>query len=138
MTQVDAKLLTADFPRNSIDAVVTEPYLSPPLYQRPGVTQIQKIQSELSSLYLSAFSEIAQILKVGGKVIVIFPVFETEGHLYFLEILERIKNLNLVQNDFFPTIPQNIIQTYLTKRDTILYGNKDQFLKREILSFTKK
>lgn len=136
--ETDVRLLTADFPRDSIDAVVTEPYLGPPLYQKPDVVQIQKIQSDLNLLYISAFANFTKILKPDGKIIIIFPVFETEGQLYFLEILDRIKNFNFIQHDFFPKIPRNIIQLYLTKRNTILYGSKDQFFKREILAFTKK
>lgn len=134
----DVRAITRNIPQDSIDAVITEPYLGPPLFRRPSYENINSTLSEVGRLYLSAFSELRKILKTGGKVIIVFPAFEDWGKMYFVEILSKIKEMGFSQTEMIPTEIADNSFIKLTNRGTILYGDNEQFMKREVLSFQKK
>lgn len=134
---IDVNQISKYLPQNTIEAIVTEPYLGPPLFRKPDEGFVRKIMTDLSKLYLSAFSEFARLLKNNGIVIIIFPAFEVNDQIYFLEIMEKIKSLGFKQKDFFPPELKNNFHLQLTKRETILFGSAEQFLRREIISFQK-
>lgn len=133
----DVHFITKYFQQNSIDAIITEPYLGPPLYKKPDASKIEKTLSEVSRLYLEAFWQFTKILKSQGRIVIIFPAFEEKRKLYFVEILDKIKALGFAQKDFFPEEIKKYHALQLTSRNTILYGSQEQFVKREILSFQK-
>lgn len=137
VVQVDVRLIAKYFQQNSIDAIITEPYLGPPLYKKPDVSKVEKILSEVSRLYLEAFWQFSKILKSPGRIVIIFPAFEEKRKLYFVEIVDKIKALGFVQRDFFPKEIKKYHALQRTPRNTILYGSQEQFVKREILSFQK-
>ncbi|MBI4990491.1 hypothetical protein HZB96_00170 [Candidatus Gottesmanbacteria bacterium] len=130
--QISTKLLP-----NTADVIVTEPYLGPPLYKKLELPAIVKILSELSRLYIDAFVQFAKILKSQGRVLIVFPVFETEGKVFFVEILDKLKNLGFVEKEFFPQNISKYPTVFFTPRKTILYYSREQFVKREIISFQK-
>ncbi|MBM3282915.1 hypothetical protein FJY90_01550 [Candidatus Gottesmanbacteria bacterium] len=135
--QMDIRSISLHLARYSTDAVITEPYLGPPLYKKPDFYTINHTLSGLTKLYLDAFGQFFQLLKPGGKIVVIFPIFETEGRIYFLQILDQIKELGFIQREFLDgKIPNNPL-FQLSSRSTILYGHRQQFVTREILSFQK-
>lgn len=135
--QSDVRSINSSIKSNSIDAIVTEPYLGPPLFKKPDFDTIKKILLEVSNLNLTAFTEFKKILKIGGKVIIIFPVFEDKGISYYLEILDKIKSLGFKHKDFFAPGLKEVPFLRLTPRKTILYGNKEQFVLREVFSFER-
>src|SRR5581483_10351866 len=71
----DVRKLSGLFSTETIDAIITEPYLGPNFKTHPHFKDILLIQEELKKLYLSAFKEFAKILKQNGTVLMIFPVF---------------------------------------------------------------
>ena len=79
------------------DAIVTEPYLGPPLHGNERPEGIEKIVSELEALYLAAFKEFAAILGTNGRVVIIFPFFKTFN--LSLNIIDQIKKLGFAQLD---------------------------------------
>lgn len=135
--QNDIRTLSGKIPPHTVDTVVTEPYLGPPLFKKPDFNAVRNIFSQLQPLYLQAFEELAKILKPGGSLIIIFPAFEENGNFRFMEILSRIKSLGFEKQEFFPENVQRRFSINLTPRGTILYGGKDQFVYREILRFKK-
>ena len=111
---------------NSINTVITEPYLGP---QR-GKEDIKKIKKELENLYSRTLAEFKKILKSGGRVTMIFPVFFERENL----------NLNLYGWKIINPIPENLQNNKnirLTNRNTIIYGRKGQKVWREILILKK-
>lgn len=142
--EIDVRFLDKKIPVNSVDAIVTEPYLGPPLYKKPDTEGIKKTLLELEKLYQQAFSQFFKILKPGGKVVIIFPVFERPYNLKkatqtfkFLDILDKIKKMGFSQKEFFHKDLQNKFSLSTNNRNSIIYGNTSQFVKREILIFQK-
>lgn len=135
--ELDVRCIAQKIRHDSIDTVVTEPYLGPPLFRKPNFSEITKIFSEISRLYITAFEQFSKILPTGGKVVIIFPVFEENGKPHLLEILPQIQALGFENIILIPNELQLVLPRYLTRRKTIIYGGSQQFLKREILLFRK-
>lgn len=72
------------FANQTIDAIVTEPYLGKP---RPNPQQVANIIKGLSKLYLGAFRNWTKLLSDGAVVVMVFPVIHTEFSSYNLESL---------------------------------------------------
>lgn len=134
----DIRSINIKLPNNYIDAVVTEPYLGPPLLRKPTILVIKQILSELCSLYLAAFTMFVKILKPGGKIVIVFPVLGENGKLHFVEIIDEILNFGFEKINLIPPELNHHPSVSLTPRGTILYGVKDHFVIREILIFRKK
>lgn len=133
----DVQTISQTISSNSIDVIVTEPFLGPPLYQKPEISKIKNIISQVSPLYSSAFRQFAKILKSGGKVVIIFPAFIEKNQLYCIEILEDLKRIGFELVNYLPTEITRDLTTFISKRNTVLYGGSDYFVQREILIFRK-
>jgi tRNA G10 N-methylase Trm11 len=72
----DARKLPEFFPRNSIDAIVTEPYLGPPLKRQPDLNKARRIIREVFPLYQRFIRGASEILKPGGSLVVVSPYFD--------------------------------------------------------------
>ncbi|MDD4902801.1 MAG: methyltransferase domain-containing protein [Patescibacteria group bacterium] len=115
---------------NSIDAIVTEPYLGP---QRGHIDPI-KTKIELEKLYSAALAEFKKILKPDGRVVMIFPV-RTEGERPDWHFI----NPNLDGWQVINPLPENLRQNlHATRRGTIVYGRSGQKVWREIVILDKK
>ncbi len=137
LIQTDVCLLSQKIPENSIDTIVTEPLLSPPIYQNPDIKFISQQQMQLADLYLKAFREFHKMLKKGASLIMIFPTFTTQNKIFFLEIFPKIIDLGFIQMNLFPEDVTAKYKLNLTLRSTILYGGKTDFINREIVAFKK-
>jgi len=71
-----AEEVSKEIKLNSVDAIITEPYLGPLQRGSESKEQIKKIINELSELYLNSFKEWKKILKKNARVIMIFPIFK--------------------------------------------------------------
>ena len=118
-----AKNLEAHIEKESVDIVVTEPFLGRPRTGYEVEETIQATIRDLNSIYRESFSAIYKVMKPGGVIVVAFPVhciqkkrFETKG-------LEIMQELGFDLGDF----PANI-----------LYQRDDQFVGRHIVRFIKK
>jgi len=113
--------------KESVDLVATEPYLGP---QR-GKIKTGQVVRELEELYSRSLKEIARVLKKGGQVAMVWPVFENGtkpidpdiGELRILKPLpEKLgKNKKLIT----------------TSRNTIVYSREGQKVWREIVILQK-
>ncbi|MEK7166898.1 MAG: DNA methyltransferase, partial [Patescibacteria group bacterium] len=132
--QSNATNLSKKISFNSIDAIVSEPYLGP----TRNIQNIKNIIYELSKLYLRSFEEFKKILKKQGVVIIIFPVFKTfTNELLFLPILDAIKKQGWKIDLELPKelLKNNIIK--ITLRNSIIYSRPEQRVLREIFVFRK-
>jgi len=110
----------------SIDAVVTEPYLGP---QR-GQINFNAVIRDLEELYSAAIKEFIKILKPKGRTIMVWPIFY--GQRPMTPNYSGFKILNMV--------PADLRQSEFIKknnRDTIIYGRPGQKVYREIVVLEK-
>src|SRR3989339_483859 len=109
--------------------VVTEPYLGP---QR-GKIEIEKVAKELNELYTASITEFYKILKKGGRVAMIWPVFKTGRQDKQLSPQSKgFKTVNMI-----PEKLKNYQGIKLTDRNTIIYGRDNQRVWREIVVLEK-
>lgn len=136
LLESDVRQLSTKIPPHSIDAIVTEPYLGPPLKGNESPEKIQQISKELSGLYLDAFHEFKKIIKPDGRIVMLFPVFHTADKDYFLPIIDEIKKIGFTVADPLPKELKKYKFLEITPRNSILYFRPDQLVFREILIFT--
>lgn len=135
--QSDVKYISQKIQSDSVDTVVTEPFLGPPLFKMPDENEIRRIIREAETLYFFAFQSFQKILKKAGKAVFIFPAFETYRGVQFVQILDKIEKMGFKKLDYFPKDLERNNVLRLTPRKTILYGSSDQFVKREITLWQK-
>ena len=119
--QLDAVDLPDLLDKESIDAIVTEPYLGPP--EKLQADRARQIISELSGLYLKAFKAFHRVLKESGRVVMILPVINSQQ----LAILEEIAALGF-----------EIESLSAEPRGSLIYSRPNQTVLREIFVFRKK
>jgi tRNA (guanine10-N2)-dimethyltransferase len=115
--------------QNSVDAIVTEPYLGP---QRGNPDPV-RTKMELEKLYSAALREFKKILKPDGRIVMIFPVRAegTRPDFHFM-------NPNLDGWQVINPLPQNLQEKlHTTRRGTIVYGRQGQKVYREIVVLKK-
>ncbi|HBV02134.1 MAG TPA: hypothetical protein DEB69_01785 [Candidatus Komeilibacteria bacterium] len=142
--QQDVKSLSAKIQPQSVDVIVTEPYLGPAraipssqdakyLPVRPAGQKISTSKSqvsnpeidvidELSKLYLKAFAQFHQVLKKEGKAVIILPIINNQT----VDIINDVKCLGFV------SLPLSDCP-----RKSIVYARPGQRVRREIFVFKK-
>ncbi|MBU5689656.1 MAG: methyltransferase domain-containing protein [Candidatus Aenigmatarchaeota archaeon] len=71
----DATKLSNYLNRDSIDVIVTEPYLGQPLKSNPSIHQAEKILNDVTKLFESFLSEAHKVMKDRAKICMITPLF---------------------------------------------------------------
>jgi len=129
LININSTQISVRLPLNSVDEIITEPYLGP---QR-GNIDINKIIAELEKLYSESLREFNKILKSTGRIVMIWPVFCEKQKNIFL-------NLDLIGFKIINPMPENLqknIFVKLTNRNTIIYGREQQKIWREIVVLKK-
>lgn len=131
---LDVRNLSTKIKPFSIDAIITEPYLGPPLRGNENETQISKNIKELEGLYINTFKEFKKVLKPNGRVVIILPAFRIKTKILYLEILNNIKKTGFKIAD--PADEKfNIAKN---DRKAVIYSRPRQNVLREIFIFEKK
>ena len=89
----NARNLSKYFPVNSVDAIVTEPSLGPPLKRRPDYRTANEIVKNVTPLYKSSLSEMLKVLKKDGTIVVVSPAFRAGRGMVRVLIEDIAKNL---------------------------------------------
>jgi tRNA G10 N-methylase Trm11 len=87
----DSRKLSNCFRKSSIDVVVTEPHLGPPLRKKPNLKKAKKIIQNLNSLYEKSIREMIKILKPRGRIVIISPSFKIENKIIGLDLNKIVK-----------------------------------------------
>lgn len=124
--QSDVRNLEKTIKNNSVEAIVTEPYLGKPLQGGETLEEIKSQAKELKKLYLSAFQQFKKILKLNGAVVFIIPCFKLRKDWIKIDCLSEIKKLG------FEPVP------LWENKNFLLYSRPDQRVGREIWKFVKK
>lgn len=110
----------------SAEAIITEPFLGP---QR-GMINFKVVMSNLEALYSDAIKQFSIVLKTGGRVVMIWPMFY--GQKPITPNYTGFKMLNM--------LPENLRESDFLKktyRPTIIYGRQGQKVYREIVVLEK-
>lgn len=119
----------------SVDVVVTEPFLGPPLR---GGEDLAAIRSELEELYKRSFGVFAGLLRPGGRVVFAAPVF------FLNKKPHGITDLNVLRGTEFQLLPTPGTEllpeggSRLSFRRTPVYQRPDQRIGRELLLFERR
>jgi len=117
---------------NQVDAIATEPYLGPQRGERNFVI----IKKELDVLYSEALSEFKKVVKTGGRVVMVWPVFSRNTHhvsrsmVGLVEVAPNFQGWEMV--DAWPEGIRNDAKGYY------LYGRPGQSVWRRIVILQKK
>lgn len=122
----NATRLAQFFKANTVDTIVTEPYLGP---QR-GLNDIEAVKAELETLYDAALDNFYQILKPGGRIAMVWPVFF--GKEFLRPSLDKWKQVSALPPKF-----RHSPWAKLTQRDTLLYHREGQRVWREMIILEK-
>ncbi|MFA6306556.1 MAG: methyltransferase domain-containing protein [Patescibacteria group bacterium] len=142
----DATQISKKIAPNSVNAIITEPYLGP---QNSGF-EIAKVVKELEQLYSKSLKEFKKILKPAGRIVMIWPVFKV-NHLSLRgsasdrsnltdSVPRKTLNPDIVGLKIVNPIPANLqknIFLKLTSRETMVYGREEQRVWREIVILEK-
>lgn len=110
--------------KNSVDKIVTEPFLGE---QRN--LDVKKEIVKLEKLYTVALKEFDKVLKPGGKIVMLFPVFFNKH--FINPNLRKFKIINPIPKEF------GIKNLKFTNRNTIVYGRQGQRVWREVVVLAK-
>lgn len=131
--------LSQDFEQR-FDAIVTEPYLGPPLRTPLSEEQAPAAAADLQPLYLDFFKNVYPTLCMGGTVVFILPAFRRRSaKMSFIpfpaSLLDEIAAIGYSQRAL---IPEEIADYYQgTDRGTIIYSRPDALVGREITLWEK-
>lgn len=131
----DVKALGEKMKPASVDTIITEPYLGPPITPTISAIEIMAIMQEIESLYLSAFEAFSQILKNGAKVVIVFPLYKTRDGIFALKILEQLERNGFHRCNPLPDKLSLFAKVGPTARGSLIYSRQDQTVQRELFIF---
>lgn len=132
LTKTDVKELSRYFPKESINHIVSEPFMGPAqdIIRKNDLDYFYSLSQDLAQLYNRAFQEFAKILKPQARVIFVFPIFNIRDKKINTLDIKRIekngfKNITLDLN-----LPN-------TKNGQIVYLRPGQKVFRQITIWEK-
>lgn len=122
----DSTKLNKKISLNSVDCIVTEPFLGRPLTGRHPLNFLKDQAQELSRLYIKSFASFHTILKPKATVVFVIPSFKIKEEWVEVECIDEIKGLG------FEVVSLD------EDSDSLRYARPDQHLARNIWKFRKK
>lgn len=123
---VDVRRLGDKLAVQSIDGIISEPFLGDPRRQHATDAKKQQEIRQLQTLYLDAFRTFHTLLKPQGIVVCILPAFRLGKNEWLpLAITDEIKKIGFA------------IRPLLPDHDFIRYSRHDQLVARDIYRFEK-
>lgn len=117
--------LSAQIKTNSVDLIVSEPYMGKPLRGNERPETLKRQVNDLAELYILAFKEFKKILKPNGTIIFIIPKFKYDNSWVEIDCLDKIKKAG------FEIIPLS------EESDSLIYHRPKQHVARVIWKFKK-
>ncbi len=117
----DVRQLSQKLAKNSIAAIVTEPFLGQPIKGNEKEGTIKKIAAEVEELYSAAAGEFKKVLQAGGRVVLVVPQWHVAGKIYKFDIATIIKQAGFRRLD----------------SNDLIYGRPEQKVWRQIVIFEK-
>ncbi len=133
LTVLPVECLSAHVAPQSVDAIVTEPTLGPARGVHPR--GLDALIAELHTLYITAFREFARVLKPGGRVVFITPIFRTTRSARTVDITNDVARFGFRPLPPFPTpLAEHPALAHIAHLD---YARPDQRTGRRILRFSR-
>jgi len=121
---LDVKNLTQKHKPNSVDAIITEPFLGKPLKGNESEIELKNQSQELTQLYLTAFKQFYEITKTGGKIVCVIPRFRFKQKWIIMDLDSELKKIG------WKSLP--LLKTKEQTYQRLLYYRPGQFVGREI------
>jgi tRNA G10 N-methylase Trm11 len=115
-----AKRVKYFFKKNSVSAIVTEPYMGPFMKKMPGKKKAVSIVKKLEDIYEGMLYSAKDVLKKGSRIVMVVPRFQTKEGVVKVGIKEIIKKTG-----------------YRLYKKPILYKEKWHVIERLIYVFKK-
>ncbi len=131
-----AETLSSYFKPGSIAAIVTEPYLGPPLRGRETAEELEEVETELLAIYKDAFREFAKVLAADGRVVFAFPILPGGRELAAI-LLPEIQQLGFAVALLVPERWSHAPGLTFSQAGGIIYARPGQKVRREILCFKR-
>ncbi len=136
VSQGDAQTISTRVLKESVDLVVTEPYLGPPRKQKLTQEELTKALRDLTKLYDTAFASLYKVLKPGGRCVISFPVFEGETARVFMPMKAALEKMGFTVLPIVPESAPSILRER-TPNGGLLYRRPDAFVSRDIVVLKK-
>lgn len=122
----DATHISEVVPPNSVDAIVTEPFMGEQVRVQEGekvpAAVVKNIITGLNKLYIGCFREWTRVLKPNGKIVIALPAFvTTRGIVPVKNVVDRCESLG-----------------YTLYTGPIEYGRPQAVVRREFYVFQKR
>ena len=114
---------------SSAVAIVTEPYLGP---QR-GRIEFTEVIAELEKLYSQALEQFVQVLRPGGRLVMVWPTFYGDRPIN-PKIHSSLQKVEILPDIFLNNVE---LRRFLNVRGNIVYGRSGQKVFREIIVLKK-
>ncbi len=122
---VSATKLSSVFKNESIDAIISEPYMGKPLRGHESRLALEAQAQELKELFIKSFQVFKTILTKNGVAIFIIPMFKSKNEWIRIGVEREIEKIG------FEIVPFDSTHT------SLLYHRENQFVGREIWKFRK-
>ena len=129
----DVRQLGNILSKNSVDAIVSEFDLGPPLSGKESEGKIKSIVSSLNDFYLAALHALQPILKDAGQAVLAWQYFKK--FYLFIPAFDELEQLGWQAEAPYPESFEKDFP--LSRRNTLLYGRQGQYVWREILILKK-
>ena len=113
------------FKNESIDAIISEPYMGKPLHGHESISVLETQARELQELYIKSFESFTSIMAKDGTIIFIIPIFKSGKEWVKIGAEKEIEKRG------FKIVPFGHNHT------SLLYHRENQFVGREIWKFKK-
>lgn len=135
LINADVTELSNHIQPNSVDTIVTEPYMGNPLHGNESEKYLKKQAKELAELYINAFKEFYKILKPGGITVFVIPQFKFGNDWIKIDCLKQIKKAGFELLPF--DVETRLISSLQDNNNYLLYHRPGQHLGRGIYKFKK-
>lgn len=138
----DVRQHFSDNLNDSIDAVVTEPYLGKPISSPLSQNEVDERISSLSELYLRFLADVFPVLKESASILMVLPAVKKQSgdkavFEYFpTSFIDRVSDIGYSLCQLVPKELQQYFSS--TPRGTLLYARPDAWVGREITLWAKK
>lgn len=116
------------------EAIVTEPYLGPPLRGHEDERRLRQIQGELIEFYHTALKVLSKLLKPGGRLVMVWPVIRVGKQEHPLPLMGSLREVELSMVD---ALPPEAPKDWHNDRGTLRYARPDARVGREIVVLQK-
>jgi len=117
----DARRLSDQIQEESIDCIVTEPELGPPLRDLPTDSYARKIVEKLEPLYDGFLREAYKVVKTGGRVVFVTPYIRTrKGSFRSLNIEETAGRIGFKTVAPFEVLAHDLWSEHFAKVSSVV------------------